>query len=84
MNYNYFVLVDPCKNSPCTNGGECLSDLSKFTTSCSCPEGYEGDTCQNRGKGLRGYIRFLLFLFFFRYDIIQLFNYSYILANIYF
>ena len=32
------------------NGGECLSDLSKFTTSCSCSEGYEGDTCQNRGK----------------------------------
>jgi hypothetical protein len=70
------------------NGAECLSDLSKFTTSCSCPEGYEGDTCQNRGKGLRDIFAFFYFRFFFRvffrYDIIQLLNYSYILANIYF
>ena len=51
------------------NGGECLSDLSKFTTSCSCPEGYEGDTCQNRGKELRKYISFLLFfVFLLRYN----------------
>ena len=65
------------------NGGECLSDLSKFTISCSCPEGYEGDTCQNRGKDARKYICFH-FLGFFCYDIIQLFNYSYILPKVYF
>jgi hypothetical protein len=42
--------VDPCEINPCLNGGECMSDLSEFTTSCTCPDGYEGDTCQNRGK----------------------------------
>jgi hypothetical protein len=46
----YFFSADPCEVNPCLNGGECLSDVSEFTTSCSCPDGYEGDTCQNRGK----------------------------------
>ena len=45
-----FSSVDPCAVNPCSNGGKCLSDMSKFTTSCSCPDGYEGKTCQNRGK----------------------------------
>jgi hypothetical protein len=48
--YIYFYSVNPCEVNPCLNGGECLSDLSEFTTSCTCPDGYEGDTCQNRGN----------------------------------
>ena len=48
--YNIFFSVDPCTVNPCLNVGNCLSDMSEFTTSCNCPDGYEGDTCQNKGK----------------------------------
>ena len=40
----------PCKSNPCLNEGVCsniYSDESpKFN--CTCPDGYDGKTCENR------------------------------------
>ena len=44
------LLVDPCKDNPCENGGQCLSNLHDFTYFCKCPEEYEGDSCETKGK----------------------------------
>ena len=36
--------VDPCKNSPCKNGGSCQSKDDEF--SCECEKGFTGKTCE--------------------------------------
>ena len=44
------MLVDPCRNNPCKNGGQCLSNLENFTFSCKCFEEYEGEKCEQKGN----------------------------------
>jgi len=34
--------TDPCKDTVCNNGGTCLEG------NCTCPSGYEGDSCQTK------------------------------------
>ena len=34
----------PCSNLPCLNNGTCKINNSEFT--CTCLEGYRGDTCE--------------------------------------
>ena len=38
-------IEDQCKQDPCENGGSCSMNNDTFT--CSCSEGYHGDTCAN-------------------------------------
>ncbi|XP_078608692.1 fibropellin-3-like [Branchiostoma floridae x Branchiostoma japonicum] len=38
--------LDVCYSSPCNNGGTCMSDLTTYTYTCSCPPGWEGANCQ--------------------------------------
>ena len=40
-------LANPCDSSPCKNGASCQSVNGKF--SCECAEGFEGDTCEEKG-----------------------------------
>ena len=40
-------LVNPCDSSPCKNGATCQSVNDAF--SCECVEGFEGDTCEEKG-----------------------------------
>ena len=41
----YVIIVDtPCSNLPCLNNGTCKISNSEFT--CTCLEGYRGDTCE--------------------------------------
>ncbi|XP_038072278.1 uncharacterized protein LOC119740886 isoform X2 [Patiria miniata] len=36
-------IADPCNSSPCSNGGNCTSNLGELT--CRCPVGFGGSTC---------------------------------------
>ncbi|XP_020619221.1 protein PRY2-like isoform X3 [Orbicella faveolata] len=38
---------NPCEPNPCKNGGTCEAQEGKFT--CSCPDGYWGELCEERG-----------------------------------
>eukprot|EP00058_Branchiostoma_floridae_P028136 XP_002613627.1 hypothetical protein BRAFLDRAFT_93668 [Branchiostoma floridae] len=38
--------LDVCYSSPCTNGGTCMSDLTTYTYTCSCPPGWDGASCE--------------------------------------
>ncbi|XP_035679857.1 fibropellin-3-like [Branchiostoma floridae] len=38
--------LDVCYSSPCTNGGTCMSDLTTYTYTCSCPPGWQGTNCE--------------------------------------
>ena len=40
--------VKPCDNSPCHNNGTCENNEDSFT--CTCAEGFKGDTCEEEGK----------------------------------
>ena len=44
---NVFI-IDPCKNSPCENGGTCENVLVKHE--CQCIEPWTGDDCSKKGK----------------------------------
>ena len=46
-NHIHLHTVDPCKSSPCANGGKCINSGDGFK--CECPEHYEGETCQLKG-----------------------------------
>ena len=39
------LIVNPCTNNPCQNGGTCTV-AGDDTYSCSCVEGFEGDNCE--------------------------------------
>ena len=45
--FSFFSSVNPCDSSPCKNGASCQSGNGKF--SCECVEGFEGDTCEEKG-----------------------------------
>jgi len=36
--------ANECASNPCVNGGTCNDHFNSFT--CSCPDGYGGETCQ--------------------------------------
>ena len=40
-------LVNPCDSSPCKNGGTCDGIEDRFI--CKCVEGFDGDTCEEKG-----------------------------------
>ena len=42
------LTVDPCKSSPCKNGGGCKSKDGEFI--CECVKGFKGETCEIPGN----------------------------------
>ena len=55
----HFVLIDctdrtrppnPCNSNPCRNGGRCVNNNENTAFECICPNGYEGDLCQERSN----------------------------------
>lgn len=46
---NLFLVVFACSSAPCLNGGTCSEFSDGFGYICSCPEGYSGENCQNKG-----------------------------------
>ena len=48
---NCSQLIEPCKSSPCLNGGRCSNLRSRNniapTFSCNCTEDYNGTTCEH-------------------------------------
>ena len=46
--------MKPCHNSPCHNGGTCENNDDSFT--CTCTEGFKGDTCEEEAKVASGLI----------------------------
>lgn len=39
--------LNPCEPNPCKNGGTC--EVKEGNATCTCPEGYWGPLCQDRG-----------------------------------
>lgn len=39
-------VLDPCRSSPCLNGGTCSANGTAFT--CNCPTNFLGTVCQQR------------------------------------
>jgi hypothetical protein len=37
----------PCASNPCQNGGTC-TDVGTDSFECTCPEGFEGTTCEGK------------------------------------
>ena len=35
-----------CDREPCLNGGKCVADTDKSTTTCVCSSIYDGDKCE--------------------------------------
>ena len=50
---------DYCKSSPCSNGGTCLNDYTKYV--CLCAPGFEGPRCKN-GKRCFNYILLIYYI----------------------
>ena len=46
----YFIILVPCDNWECENGGQCIANpgLAPHYAECECPEEYEGEHCELR------------------------------------
>ena len=44
------MLLAPCLNMPCANGGQCIVDIDEAFT-CDCPQNFAGRTCQMEEEG---------------------------------
>ena len=42
---------DACSSSPCLNGATCVNEANGF--SCTCANGFTGDTCQTSCKNVK-------------------------------
>jgi hypothetical protein len=46
-----FFSVAACQFNPCYNGGQCIPEDDRWSINrfiCLCPEGYFGETCQEK------------------------------------
>ena len=49
----YFtVVMDPCEQNPCENGGTCQRIEMCEDYTCLCTEDYTGQNCEEEGKGV--------------------------------
>ena len=47
LSIRLFPEIDLCLSEPCQNGGYCGRTNSEPGVTCACPEGFEGDHCEN-------------------------------------
>ncbi|XP_059167907.1 uncharacterized protein LOC131949955 isoform X3 [Physella acuta] len=45
---NCSLLMNPCRSSPCLNGGTCYAHNTEHTYFCRCTTAWEGDNCETR------------------------------------
>lgn len=46
----FVVVLNPCIENPCENGGVCVIKTDKANNfNCQCPDGFLGDTCHDEG-----------------------------------
>ena len=44
---NRVSISGPCNTNPCQNNAECKNDQSNNSFVCNCPDGFNGDLCEN-------------------------------------
>ena len=44
---NRVSISGPCNTNPCQNNAECKNDPSNNSFVCNCPDGFDGDLCEN-------------------------------------